>query len=112
MFSSGKLVCKSCNSKSGEILPIGIPYRPDNIDNGDIPIHNWRKHLNRLPTVGQAVFDNADNVNSGMFYFHCKDCDINYSLNNMTPVQVRAWAMKYSMPPLRKQWNRVLRGKE
>ncbi len=83
-----KRVCEDCGSKKILLKPVGIVWRPDDVDNNDIPVELWKKHLDKLDVLAQTVFDHAED---GNFYVDCSSCGHCEIVKDWTTVEIRAW---------------------
>ena len=101
--------CPHCNSdgmkaNTWSMRPIGIAWKPDNVDNSDIPDAGERRRLNQLPTLRQALLqitnidDTTDkktiNKNSSIIV-NCNKCNMPISNEDLlTQSDIRKWVNK------------------
>lgn len=72
--------CETCDSKNIDINPIGIPFRPEDIDNESLAEVNrkYMIYLNNLPTKKKAI----KNATKEQLLVECKDCNSCFTIKD------------------------------
>ena len=94
--------CDNCGAdgfKKGvfDIKPIDISWKPDFVDNSDIENVKYRKYLDNLPTLREAIeLSMKENLGAKKISVVCKNCDMCVSFNGKLSISdVRKWMNKH-----------------